>query len=258
MSNNVNLIKGDCLDEMDKLIEQGIKVDCIITDIPYGTTQCKWDEVIPFDAMWDKLNKIKTDKSTPIILFGNEPFSSALRLSNKKNYKYDWKWDKVRGVGHLNAKKRPMMNIEDIMVFYEKQCTYNPQMRERDKPRTSKNNATQEVYGKSQDNFIGETLDKKYPLNLIQFSKSGSKDMMLHPTQKPVALLEYLINTYSNEGDTILDFTMGSCSTGIACLETKRNFIGIELDDTYFETCKNRVNEYIKEKNLQDIHIEMS
>ena len=157
---------------MDKLIEQGVKFDAIITDIPYGTTRCKWDEIIPFSDMWSRLKKIRYDK-TPIILFGNEPFSSKLRLSNLNEYKYDWKWDKVRGVGHLNAKKRPMMCIEDVMVFYKKQCLYNPQMREREKPRTSKNNATQEVYGKSQDNFVGETLDKKYPINLITYSKSA-------------------------------------------------------------------------------------
>ena len=186
------LIQGDCLEMMDKLIEQGIKVDTIITDLPYGTTQCKWDTVIPFDKMWERLNKL-IKPGGAIVLFGNEPFSSALRMSNIKNYKYDWKWDKVRGVGHLNAKRRPMMCIEDIMIFYNKQCIYNPQMRERDKPRQSMNNATQQVYGKSKENFKGEKLNKKYPINLITFSKSSQNDMIFHPTQKPVDLLEYLI-----------------------------------------------------------------
>lgn len=238
----------DCLKGMDLMIEKGIKVDAIITDIPYGTTRCKWDNVIPFDRMWEKLKQVRHER-TPVVLFGNEPFSSTLRMSNIDEYKYDWKWDKVRGVGHLNAKRRPMMCIEDIMIFYKKQCLYNPQMRERDKPRQSKNNATQEVYGSSQENFIGETLDKKYPLNLIQFSKSARQDMMLHPTQKPLDLIEYLINTYTDEGDTVLDFTIGSGTTAIACINTNRKYIGFELDEEYYNIAKNRVDEHIL--NLQ-------
>jgi site-specific DNA-methyltransferase (adenine-specific) len=225
---------------MDKLIEQGIKVDMILTDPPYGTTACKWDSVIPFDKMWDRIHKLSND-NTPIVLFGSEPYSSYLRTSNIKQYKYDWYWDKVRGVGHLNAKKQPMKNIETISVFYNKPPTYNPQMRQRDKPRVSRNNNTQEVYGRSQDNFVGETLDKKYPLTLLTYSKSAKEDMMYHSSQKPVNLLEYLIFTYTNEGDTVLDFTMGSGSTGVACKNTERKFIGIELDDTYFKIAEERI-----------------
>ena len=242
LTENYKLYHGDCLKVMDLLIEQGIKVDTIITDLPYGTTQCKWDTVIPFDKMWERLNKL-TKPNSAIVLFGSEPFSSALRMSNIKNYKYDWKWDKVRGVGHLNAKRRPMMCIEDIMIFYNKQCIYNPQMRERDKPRQSMNNATQQVYGKSKENFKGEKLNKKYPINLITFSKSSQNDMIFHPTQKPVDLLEYLIKTYTNENDLVLDFTMGSGSTGVACMNTNRRFIGIELDENYFNIATNRIFE---------------
>ena len=242
LTENYKLYHGDCLKVMDLLIEQGIKVDTIITDLPYGTTQCKWDTVIPFDKMWDRLNKL-IKPGGAIVLFGNEPFSSALRMSNIKNYKYDWKWDKVRGVGHLNAKRRPMMCIEDIMIFYNKQCIYNPQMRERDKPRQSMNNATQQVYGKSKENFKGEKLNKKYPINLITFSKSSQNDMIFHPTQKPVDLLEYLVKTYTNENDLVLDFTMGSGSTGVACMNTNRRFIGIELDENYFNISVNRIFE---------------
>jgi site-specific DNA-methyltransferase (adenine-specific) len=238
----VKLIQGDCLEVMDNMINKNIKMNAIIADIPYGTTQCKWDEIIPFDDMWDKLLKL-TNKTTPIVLFGNEPFSSKLRLSNLKMYKYDWKWNKVRGVGHLNAKKRPMMCIEDIMVFYDKQPTYNPQMREREKPRTSKNNATQQVYGKSQNNFVGETLDKKYPLNLITYSKSAQEDMIYHPTQKPLSLIEYLISTYTNEGDTILDFTCGSGTTLVAAQNLHRKAYGIELDEKYCNIAKKRLEE---------------
>ena len=242
LTENYKLYNGDCLEIMDKLIEQNVKVDCILTDLPYGTTQCKWDIVIPFDEMWKRLNKLIKHNGT-IVLFGNEPFSSALRMSNIKNYKYDWKWDKVRGVGHLNAKRRPMMCVEDIMIFYNKQCIYNPQMRERDKPRQSMNNATQQVYGKSKENFKGEKLNKKYPINLITFSKSSQNDMIFHPTQKPTDLLEYLIKTYTNENEIVLDFTMGSGSTGVACLNTNRKFIGIELEENYFNIAVNRIFE---------------
>ena len=178
-----------------------------------------------------------------IVLFGSEPFSSCLRMSNLRDYKYDWYWDKIRGVGHLNAKKQPMKNIETISVFYKTQCLYNPQMRYRDKPRISKNNNTQNVFGKSQDNFIGKTLNEKYPITLLSYSKSSQSDMKYHSSQKPVPLLEYLIKTYTNEGEVVLDNCMGSGSTGVACVNTNRKFIGIELDDTYFEIAKNRIEQ---------------
>ena len=239
------LYNGDCLEIMDILIDEGVKFDMILTDPPFGTTACKWDSVIPFGKMWERINKLIKINGA-ICLFGSEPFSSKLRMSNIKNYKYDWYWDKVRGVGHLNAKKRPMMCIEDIMVFYKKQCIYNPQMRHRDKPRLSMNNATQQVYGKSKKDFKGDTLDKKYPINLITFSKSAQKDMILHPTQKPVDLLEYLIKTYTNENELVLDFTMGSGSTGVACMNTNRRFIGIELDEKYFNIAKERIENNVK------------
>ena len=236
------LIYGDCLEVMKNIEDNS--VDMILADLPYGTTQCKWDTVIPFESLWIQYKRIIKDNGA-IVLFGSEPFSSSLRISNIKNYRYDWKWDKVRGVGHLNAKKRPMMCIEDIMIFYKKPCTYNPQMREREKPRTSRNNATQQVYGKSQDNFIGETLEKKYPLNLITFNKSSQKDMKLHPTQKPIALLEYLIKTYTKENETVLDNCMGSGSTGVACINTKRKFIGIEKDLNYYNIACERIKEVV-------------
>ena len=245
MNTNYKLYQGDCLEIMDKLIEEGIKVDAIITDPPYGITACKWDSIIPLDEMWNRIDKLIKPNGA-ICLFGTEPFSSALRMSNIKNYKYDWKWDKVRGVGHLNAKKRPMMCVEDIAIFYKKQCVYNPQMRDRNKPRTSTNKNTQQVYGKSKTNFKGVMLHKKYPINLITFSKSSKNDMIFHPTQKPVALLEYLIKTYTNEGDLVLDFTMGSGSTGVACLNTNRRFVGIELDKNYFNIAKNRIEKLDK------------
>ena len=230
---------------MDELIKYNIKVDAIITDPPYGTTQCKWDSIIPFESMWERINKINKENGC-IALFGSEPFSSMLRCSNIKHYKYDWYWDKVRGVGFLNAKKQPMKNIETISIFYNKPPTYNPQMRNRDKPRISKNNNSQEVYGKAKDNFTGDTLDKKYPITLLTYSKSAKEDMMYHSSQKPVDLLEYLIRTYTNENEIVLDFTMGSGSTGIACINTNRIFIGIELNNTYCKVAKNRICDAIK------------
>ena len=227
---------------MDSLIQQGIKVDMILTDPPYGTTQCKWDDIVPLDKMWDRIEKLSYD-TRPTLLFGSGPYGSLIRTSNIKNYKYDWYWDKVRGVGHLNAKKQPMKCIETISVFYKKQCLYNPQMRERDKPRVSKNNNTQQVFGRSQDNFVGDKLDKKYPLTLLTYSKSAKEDMQYHSSQKPVNLLEYLISTYTKESDIILDFTMGSGSTGVAAKNLHRKFIGIELDEKYFEIAKTRIEE---------------
>lgn len=237
MGNEYTLIQGDCLDVLPTLREESI--DMILCDLPYGTTQCKWDSVIPLGLLWNNYKRIIKPNGA-IVLTAAQPFTSALIMSNIEMYKYSWVWDKVRGVGHLNAKRRPMMSTEDICVFYKKQCTYNPQMRERPKPRKSKNRATQQVYGKTQDVFDGEVLDKKYPISLITFSKSAQKDFRLHPTQKPVALFEYLIKTYTNEGDTVLDNCIGSGTTMAACQNLKRSCIGIELSQEYCEIVKER------------------
>lgn len=237
---DIQLYNGDCL-ELMKNIPDG-SVDLVLTDPPYGTTACKWDSVIPFEPMWEQLNRIIKPNGA-ICLFGSEPFSSALRMSNIKNFKYDWYWDKIRGVGHLNAKKQPMKSVETVSVFYDKQCSYNPQMRKREKGRISKNNNSQKVFGNCRDNFVGETLKEKYPVSLITFSKSDMTKNKFHSSQKPTDLLEYLIKTYTNEGETVLDFTMGSGSTGVACINTNRNFIGIELDKGYFDIAEKRINE---------------
>ena len=211
---NIQLYNGDCLEVMDKLIEKGVKVDAIITDPPYGTTACKWDSVIPFDGMWDRLKMLRND-NTPIALFGSEPFSSALRMSNIKEYKYDWKWDKVVGSGSLNVRYMPLKRFEDICIFYKNIPTYNPIMTPRDpsKIRTSgqflKPNETYGLKVKKQYLYDKEL---KYPdTRLVFHSREGEMNSKykLHPTQKPVALMEYLIKTYTNEGDTVLDFTMG-------------------------------------------------
>ena len=235
----MNLIQGDCLAEMNKLIAQGIQVDAIITDPPYGTTDCKWDSVIPFDEMWERLNKLIKPNGA-IVLFGSEPFSSALRMSNIKNYKYDWVWEKSRVTGVLNAKKQPLRHLENIPVFYNKQCLYQPQgIKQCDKETSTGNTGSgnSDNYGSVKAGKYKQT-QTGYPKQKLAFSSVGKTS---HPTQKPVALMEYLIKTYTNEGETVLDFTMGSGTTGVACKNTNREFIGIELDEKYFEIAKERM-----------------
>ena len=209
-----------------------------------GTTACKWDTVIPFDAMWERLNQLIKPNGA-IVLFGSEPFSSALRMSNIKDYKYDWVWKKPRGTGHLNAKRQPLRDVENISVFYKKQCDYYPQF-SKGAPYNAKSGASQfEGYGK--DNREGnDNSGFRYPKQVLEFGvvERGT----VHPTQKPVALIEYLIRTYTNEGETVLDFTMGSGTTGVACINTNRNFIGIELDTEYFNIAKDRIAEAKKEE----------
>jgi len=232
------LFQGDCLDIMPLIPDNSI--NCIITDPPYGTTTCKWDSVIPFDKMWEQLNRIIKPNGA-IVLFGNEPFSSALRMSNIKNYKYDWKWEKGSGSNYAAAKFQPLRLYEDVMIFSNKTSVYNPQMTLAD-PKNfrisgkSKKDIN-EINGlKSQE---GKPSGKyKYPLNKLVYNKNGKEcnsKHRKHPAQKPVALLEYLIKTYTNEGETVLDFTMGSGSTGVACKNLNRKFIGIEKEPKYYK-----------------------
>ena len=233
----IQLIKGECLEAM-KQIPDG-SIDAIITDPPYGTTACKWDSVIDFELMWEQLNRIIKPNGA-IVLFGSEPFSSALRMSNIKNYKYDWKWDKVRGSNFATVKKRPFNSFEDVAVFYKKQPTYNPQMWT-GKPYEKKQGYVGEAKqtGLKRKEVISKSNGERYPLSIIRNGKENG----LHPTQKPIKLMEYLIKTYTNEGETVLDFTMGSGSTGVAAKNLNRNFIGIEQDQKYFNIAKNRINE---------------
>lgn len=322
------LYLGDCLIESDKI--ENYTVDLILTDLPYGTTACSWDEIIPFEPMWKMFYRVLRPNGF-IVLTASQPFTSKLVSSNIDNFSHNWVWNKKRGVGHLLAKKRPMMASEDILVFSNEHshdftfrsplrkyairlfeyigktkkqifedmgnqsvchfmrtnstqfniCTekcyndlirlyqidkmndfteytklrtendeylnsfprvYNPQMRERDKPRQSKMKATENTcYGNLND-YEGETLEESYPINIIEFDKSGHSNMLHHPTQKPIELLEYLIKTFSDEGMTVFDATMGSGSTGVACKNLNRNFIGIEKEQKYFEVAENRIN----------------
>ena len=237
----INLYKGDCLDVM-KQIPSG-SVDAIIADPPYGTTACKWDSVIDFDLMWEQLNRIIKPNGA-IVLFGSEPFSSALRMSNIKNYKYDWIWEKHNGSNSMLCKKQPLNFHENISLFYKKQPVYNPQMW------LGKANHTRNDNGLNMKSELMNTVVKrtktktdgiKYPRRIIKFNSIRQNKQ--HPTEKPVALMEYLIKTYTNENETVVDFTMGSGSTGVAAKNLNRSFIGIEQDEKYFEIAKERIGE---------------
>lgn len=247
----IRLFQGDCLEVMDKMIEKGIKVDMILTDPPYGTIKNSWDEIIPFEDMWVRLNKI-IKENCPILLFGNEPFTSRLICSNLKGFKYRWDWDKKipSGVGY--AKYRPMQQTEDIVVFTKngEKTNYYPQMIKRDVPIKSggnklKENTCSTLAGIDTSKEYKKTYEYKNPVTLISFDKvrRGS----LHPTQKPVDLLEYFIKTYTKEEDMILDFTCGSSSTLIAARNLKRRCYGIELDENYCEIAKNRLLDIVVE-----------
>ncbi len=238
----INLMLGDCLERM-KEIPSG-SVDMILADPPYGTTNCKWDTVIPFDALWEQLKRIVKSNGA-ILLFGDEPFSSALRMSNIKNFRYDWYWEKPKGTGFLNAKKMPLKHIEKIHVFYKMLPNYFPQMSTNHKPQrpSGKNYIASPIYRsdlKKSDNSTAFSTTR-YPRNILKFNNVNSQHGQLHQTQKPVDLLEYLIKTYTQEGETVLDFCMGSGSTGVACKSLNRKFIGIEKDAQYFEIAKQRL-----------------
>jgi len=247
----IKLYKGDCLEVMKTIQDKSI--DAIITDPPYGTTACKWDSVIDFDLMWKQLNRIIKPNGA-IVLFGSEPFSSALRMSNIKNYKYDWVWEKSTSAGFIHAKNMPLKRTENISVFSlgsmghktqlgDKRMVYNPQdLIKADRIHKRPNTGCVNVIGKRPSHKKEFKVEwTNYPKNILKFARGNNKNV--HPTQKPVALMEYLINTYTNENETVLDFTMGSGSTGVACKNTNRNFIGIEQDENYFKIAKQRIKE---------------
>jgi len=241
----IDLRLGDCLEVMKTIKDNSI--DAIITDPPYGTTACKWDSVIDFELMWEQLNRIIKPNGA-IVLFGSEPFSSALRMSNIKNYKYDWIWNKTQSTSFGLAKKQPMRTYETVSVFYKKQCVYNPQMTPKKKVIDDRKWKSD---GKSENgNFSSKEKHKfirteSYPKNIINInstSKECNNLHRIHPTQKPVALMEYLIKTYTNEGESVLDFTMGSGTTMLACKNLNRNGIGIEKDPQYYAVAVARVD----------------
>lgn len=238
----MEIYQGDCLDILPRL---KTSVDFILADPPYGTTQCRWDSIIDFRSMWKCLERF----NAPIVLFSAQPFSSLLVTSNIKNFKYQWVWQKDCPTGHLNSKKMPLRIHEQILVFYRNNPTYNPQFWE-----SKKMNATYKTGGQSGGTYgaherietsleVGRT--KRFPIDVIKFNRVNgqSKSKTLLSTQKPVPLLEYLIRTYTNEDDTVLDFCMGSGSTGIAAINNGRNFIGIEKDMNHFKIAAKRIRE---------------
>ena len=245
----MQLIHGDCLEKMKDIPDKSI--DMILCDLPYGITACKWDVIIPFEPLWEQYKRIIKDRGA-IVLFGSEPFSSHLRMSNIKQYKYDWIWEKERPTNIFNMKYEAARVHEIISVFcggryfpvMEASCQPNNNNKTKNKSQSGEMNIIDTISCKSKisDNY---NPSLRYPRSVLRFSRGTRGNRKLHPTQKPVALLEYLIKTYTIEGETVLDNCMGSGSTGVACINTNRNFIGIEKDDKYFEIAKKRIEEHL-------------
>ena len=234
----------DCLEGMKRIPDKSI--DMILADLPYGTTNCKWDTIIPLEPLWEQYERIIKDNGA-VVLTASQPFSSALVMSNPKLFRYEWVWDKKNPTNFAMAKKQPLKYHETILVFAKKQTEYYP-IKWRGKPNHKqgllKNDQQSEVYGKikrTKDNLSG----MKYPRSIIEISKHSSQGG-LHPTQKPVALFEYLVKTYTNEGDVVLDNCMGSGTTAIAAMNTNRNFIGFELDETYYNIANERIGKSLE------------
>jgi site-specific DNA-methyltransferase (adenine-specific) len=234
---------GDCLDRMAE-IEAG-SVDLVLTDPPYGTTACKWDAVIPLEPMWAAVRRVLKPNGAAVFT-ASQPFTSALVMSNVREFKHAWVWDKVFAANVMQAKRQPLKTVEDVLVFGSGDVgkVYNPQMVKRDKPiKAGGANAGRAIPNQSGRDAVmswkGKVYDEKFPTSIITFNVRVGRG--LHPTQKPVALMEYLIRTYSNEGETVLDFTMGSGTTGVACVNTGRGFIGIERDEDYFKIAQHRI-----------------
>lgn len=246
----ITLMNGDCL-ELMKEIPDG-SVDMVLCDLPYGTTACKWDVVIPFEPLWDAYRRI-VKKDGAIVLTASQPFTSALVMSNAEMFAYCWYWVKSRPTGFVNAKKQPLRSVEDIAVFYSKPPSYNPQGLVRiDKvchnSTSCGGNTVREDVSASTGKGSMRTAGKEYVQEFTNYPRQvlempHDTDSRVHPTQKPVALMEYLIRTYTNEGDTVLDNTMGSGTTGVACMNTNRKFIGIERDEKYFRIASDRIYE---------------
>lgn len=232
------LLLGDCLEILPTIG----KVDAVIADVPYGSTRCAWDVIIPFEAMWPAVRAV-CHPDTPVVLFGAEPFSSLLRTSNLKEFRYDWIWHKPKGTGFLNAKRRPLVCHEKISVFSNGAPRYFPQKTTGHARKVSfrGKHLQTDVYGEMVNDYRYDSTER-YPRS-VQTFKQDTQNSSLHPTQKPVGLLEYLVKTYTVEGETVLDFTMGSGTTGVACRAAGRKFVGIEKDKCHFETACERMSD---------------
>ena len=236
----IKLLQGDCL-ELMKDIPDG-SVDMILADLPYGTTRNRWDSIIPLEPLWEQYERVIKDRGA-IVLTAQTPFDKVLGVSNLELLRYEWIWDKKIATGFMNARKMPLKQHENILVFYKKLPTYNPQYT-KGEPYTRKRNGKGlgENYSSNTKITDGEYEGKRFPKSII-IESNADRTNRVHPTQKPVALFEYLIKTYTNEGETVLDNVMGSGTTGVACKSLNRNFIGIELDEEYFKIATERINE---------------
>lgn len=239
------IILGDCLEIM-KDIPDG-SVDMLLVDLPYGTTQCKWDSIIDLKQLWKQYNRI-CKKNAAMVFTAAQPFTSALIMSNPKNFKYTWVWEKSKATGYLNAKKMPMRAHEDICVFYRKPPVYNPQMTQGEPYNKGSAHRPTDVYGSQVEVLVKNDTGLRYPRTVQYFktAESEGKKSVIHPTQKPLKLFEYLINTYTNEGDLVLDNCIGSGTTAAACINTNRDFIGIELEEKYYHRATERIKKIMK------------
>jgi site-specific DNA-methyltransferase (adenine-specific) len=235
----IDLKHGDCLQIMKTMPNDSI--DAIITDPPYGTTACKWDAAIPFEPMWEELKRVVKNNGV-IVLFGSQPFTSALVMSNPKMFKYQWIWEKSKASGYLNSKKRPMVSHEDIAIFCKSTPIYYPQMTKGDPYNKGTALRNTNVYGNQKITTVKNDEGLRYPRSVQYFKTAESEGKVYHPTQKPLILMEYLVKTYTQENNTVLDFTMGSGTTGVACKNLNRNFIGIESDERYFKIAQERID----------------
>jgi DNA modification methylase len=242
------IIHGDCLEVMKELPDKSI--DMILCDLPYGTTACEWDAVIPFEPLWEQYERIIKDNGA-IVLFGSEPFTSLLITSNLKLFKYNWIWKKTKATGFFDCKKRPLNDYETISVFYKKQPVYNPQMIKAEKiyKRGYVKRKKSDCYGEEKD-FVQKETGLRYPKRIIEFGNANTRGI-IHPAQKPVALCEYLIKTYTLPGEVVLDNCIGSGTTAIACINTGRDFIGIEIEEEYVKIAKKRIEACKKQNQMR-------
>jgi site-specific DNA-methyltransferase (adenine-specific) len=243
----VNLYQGDCLDILPTL--ENSSVDLLLVDLPYGTTACPCDSIIPLELLWEQYNRV-CKESAAMVFTAAQPFTTTLAASNIKNFKYEWIWEKPQGTNPMNAKVMPLKSHENILVFYRKKPTYNPQMwfSTPYSGFSSETSKIGEVYGKAKSKHRDNPEGSRYPKTILKFKQEKG----LHPTQKPVELMRYLIRTYSNKNDLILDNTMGSGTTGVACVLENRKFIGIEKDETYFKIAQDRIKNTETTNNLEE------
>lgn len=244
-NSSINLFNADCLEIMENVISNN-SIDLVLCDLPYGTTQNKWDSVIPLEALWTAYKRVIKTNGV-LALTTQIPFSVTVGQSNLLWLKYEWIWEKPQGTGFLNAKRYPLKNHENVLIFCAGVHVYNPQMEPGEPYKLKRKPTASKNYGKCENESEIVNTGFRYPKTVVRF---GTEKRGIHPTQKPIALMEYLIKTYTNEGMTVLNNCMGSGTTGVACKRLNRNFIGIEKDETYFKIAENRINETVEDSGL--------